>query len=98
MSEELFENMNVCFLGGKIVSEVEFNFVYNSKRHTAIVNFLVETNDKNCSRKLLKSVHKVYAYDAFADELYEKLEKGDFVTVIGKVEKTRVKILEYEKN
>ncbi len=95
MDEKIFENMNICFLQGKIVSEVDFEFVYNSKKHTAVVSFMIENNDKNCSKSYGKYENRLYAYDSMADELYAKFEEGDFITIIGRVEKSRVIVLEY---
>lgn len=95
MDEKLFENMNVCFLEGKIVSEVNFDFVYNSKRHTAIVDFIIETTSENCSRSYAVSCNKVYAYDALADKLYEQFEQGDNIAIRGRVEKSRIQITDF---
>ena len=34
-------NINLCFLYGKIISELDFEFVYNSKRHISKITFLM---------------------------------------------------------
>ncbi len=66
--------MNICFLIGKIVSDVEFKFVLESK-HISIVIFKLELS--NCS------IVTVKAYDEIADLCYQKLIKGDIVGIQG---------------
>lgn len=66
--------MNICFLIGKIVSDVEFKFVLESK-HISIVIFKLELS--NCS------VVTVKAYDEMADLCYQKLQKGDIIGIQG---------------
>ena len=66
--------MNICFIIGKIVSDVEFKFVLESK-HISIVIFKLEL----CNR----SIVTVKAYDEMADLCYQKLLKGDMVGIQG---------------
>ncbi len=95
MDEKFVENMNICFLEGKIISEVNFDFVYNSKRHTAIVDFIIETTSENSSKSYALAHNKVYAYDCLADKLYEKCEQGDHIAIRGRVEKSRIRITDF---
>lgn len=66
--------MNICFLIGKIVSDVEFKFVLESK-HISIVIFKLKLSNR--------SIVTVKAYDEIADLCYQKLLKGDIVGVQG---------------
>ena len=69
--------MNEVFLIGKIVTEIEFKFIINSK-HISIVLFEIEL--------LNKSVVRVKAYDEMADFVYSKLKKDHTIFVNGKIE------------
>lgn len=66
--------MNICFLIGKIVSDVEFKFVLESK-HISIVIFKLKLSNR--------SIVTVKAYDEIADLCYQKLLKGDMVGIQG---------------
>ena len=69
--------MNICFLIGKLVSDIEYKFVLNSK-YISIAVFTVKV-DEGC-------VTKVKAYDKMADLCYQKLVKGDIVSIEGKID------------
>ena len=58
--------MNEVFLIGKIISDIEFKFIINSK-NKAIACFEIETNDKQIVR--------IQAYNQLADFVYSKLNK-----------------------
>ena len=66
--------MNICFLIGKIVSDVEFKFVLGSK-HISIAIFKLELSNR--------SIVTVKAYDEMADLCYQKLQKGDIIGIQG---------------
>ena len=66
--------MNLCFLIGKIISEINFKFVLNSK-NISIVYFKIELNNK--------SIVKVKAYNELADYCYSKLKKNDIIAIQG---------------
>lgn len=66
--------MNLCFLIGKIISEINFKFVLNSK-NISVAYFKVELNNK--------SIVEVKAYNELADYCYSKLEKGNKVEIQG---------------
>ena len=66
--------MNLCFLKGKIVSEIEFNFIINTK-NISIATFEIEL--------LNKSKIKVKAYNELADYCYQKLKQGDVIFIQG---------------
>lgn len=61
--------MNECFLIGKIISNIEYKFIYkNSKanKNTAIAYFDIELSNK--------SIVKVKAFNEIADYCYKNLE------------------------
>jgi single-stranded DNA-binding protein len=74
--------MNEVFLIGKIISDIEFKFIINSK-NKAITCFEIETNDKQIVR--------VQAYNQFADFAYSKLNSNDKVFINGYIETNVVK-------
>ena len=81
--------MNMCFIIGKIVSKIDFNFLINSK-NTSIVKFKVELKNK--------SIVKVKGYDEIADWCYKNLEETDEVGIYGEINsKADIKILDIEK-
>ena len=75
-TEELKEVvvMNLCFLIGKIISEINFKFVLNSK-NISIVYFKIELNNK--------SIVEVKAYNELADYCYSKLKKNYIIAIQG---------------
>ena len=67
--------MNICILTGRILSKLEFNFLYNSKIHISLLTFQIDINDQQTVT--------IKAYDEQADEAYKKLKKGDVVIIEG---------------
>lgn len=68
--------MNLCILLGKVISEIEFKFIINSK-NKSIAYFDMEL--------LNKSIIRIEAYSETADYVYRKLKKGQNIIVEGKV-------------
>ena len=66
--------MNLCFLKGKIISEIEFNFIINTK-NISIATFEIELVNK--------SKIKVKAYNELADFCYQKLKQKDIIFIQG---------------
>lgn len=66
--------MNICFIIGKIISDVEFKFVLESK-HISIIIFKLELSNR--------SIVTVKTYDEIADSCYQKLQKGDIIGIKG---------------
>ena len=66
--------MNIVFVEGKIIRDIEFNFIINSE-NVSITTFEVEL--------LNKSIVKIKAYNELADYCYSKLNKGDIIFVEG---------------
>ena len=68
--------MNLCILLGKIISDIEFKFIINSK-NKSIVEFKIETLDNN--------IIKVYGYNEIADKSYLILKRNMRLIVYGEV-------------
>ncbi len=75
--------MNEVFLIGKVISDIKFKFIINSK-NKAIIWFEIETNDKQIVR--------IQAYNQLADFAYSKLNKNDKVFISGYIEDNVVKV------
>ena len=74
--------MNEIFLIGKIISDIEFKFIINSK-NKAIACFDIKTADKQIVR--------IQAYNQLADFAYSKLNKNNQVFINGYIENNVVK-------
>ena len=74
--------MNEVFLIGKIISDIEFKFIINSK-NKAIACFEIKTADKQIVR--------VQTYNKTADFAYSKLNINDKVFINGYIENNVVK-------
>lgn len=66
--------MNEVFLMGKIITEIKFDFLLNSKKKS-IARFYIET--------LGKQKIKIVGYDDIADFCYSKLNKGNSIFMYG---------------
>ena len=66
--------MNELFLMGKIIAEIKFDFLLNSKKKS-IARFYIET--------LGKQKIKIVGYDDIADFCYGKLNKGNSIFMYG---------------
>lgn len=83
--------MNTCFIIGKIVSEVQFDFYFNSKVHQSRVLLEIvplKSNDKIVAR----------AYDEKADIIYQNYKKGDCIAFEGKIRNEYLEVNEIEKS
>lgn len=67
--------MNMCFLSGKIIGEIDFKFAINNKNIKSIITFKLKLN--NDSRIL------VIGYNEIADVCYAKLKKYDNIYIYG---------------
>ncbi len=75
--------MNEEFLIGKIISDIEFKFIINSK-NKAIACFEIKTADKQIVR--------MQTYNQLADFAYSKLNTNDKVFINGYIEANVVKV------
>lgn len=80
--------MNEVFLIGKIVSEVGFDFIINSKYH-AISKFKIKTIDG--------TVLNIKAYDNLADYIYKKMKSKYNVFIYGKLKKDYILVKNIKK-
>ena len=85
MSNEIYKNINICFLYGKIVSDVKFDFSYNGE-YISIATCLISNNN---------NIFFIRAFDEIADELYQKYEKNDYIRVCGKLRSESIDIEEF---
>ena len=88
--------MNICILFGKIVSKIEFDFIYNSKVHISLATFKLCLNNKIGSN-YNKQIVIVKAYDEQADKVYRKLKNGDCIILNGHLYENGVNIEEFSK-
>ena len=79
--------MNLVFLNGKIISEIEFRFIIESKR-MAMIEFLIEVD---------KNIIKIKAYDEVADYIYSRFNIDDRISIYGSLKKKEVNVIEIEK-
>ena len=77
--------MNDVFLTGKIISNVDFKFIINSK-NISIAVFNIETD--------YKQVIKIKAYNELADYCYSKLETRQRVFIYGEISENDVIVKE----
>ena len=68
--------MNLCFEIGKVIEEVEFEFLYEGKRKSIAYTKLQLNNG---------SIIPIKAYDIKADRMYQNIEKNNIVLVEGKI-------------
>lgn len=73
--------MNFCIVYGKIISEIQFDFIYKSK-HISISRFYVRLSNN--------SIIQIKAYDDLADFAYSKLKKEDIIVIKGKIGKNYI--------
>lgn len=85
-------NINLCFLYGKIVSELDFKFLYNSKKNISRITFFIEIYVS----KRKKCIVPIKAYDLLADSIFQDFKIGDYICLVGKLESSYVEVKEIE--
>ena len=80
--------MNICFILGKVISEVEFKFIYNSKDVSISIFKIMLKN---------KSTIECMAYNDVADYIYRNVEVDDMLLIEGKIHNDSIEILKMEK-
>lgn len=68
--------MNLVYIIGKVVSNIDFKFTYKSKGN-AVAVFVCELNNG--------SMVKVKAFDNNADYCYANLKQGNFIILEGSI-------------
>ena len=69
--------MNICFLYGKIISDIDFKFIMNNKNKTSIIVYKIQLNNK--------SIVTVKGYNEIADYCYRNLKIGDNIYIQGRL-------------
>ena len=69
--------MNICFIIGKVVNDVDFKFIMNNKKYNSIAKFKLEI-DKN-------DIINIKAYNEIADYCYKNLIKNDQIAIYGQL-------------
>ena len=83
--------MNLCFLMGEVINEIDLKFVYNVKKkgldknHISIVEIELELKDEQ--------IIYLKAYNEIADYIYQHIRKNDFITIEGKIRGNYIEIL-----
>ena len=68
--------MNRCILIGKIIYDVDFEFVYNDKAISIAI----------CTIELQNNTRiQIYAIDDKADYMYRKLSRNDIIPIYGRL-------------
>ncbi len=76
------DNINICYLSGTIISDIEFNFFFNSKKLISRAMFVLKTEDGFRKSNIAKSIQlEVRAYDEMADLIYRDFAIGDVVVL-----------------
>ena len=68
--------MNICILMGKIISEIQFEFIIKEKNKSIAYFDMKLTN---------KSIVRVKAYNARADYIYRNYKMNQFIVIKGKI-------------
>ena len=81
--------MNEVFIIGKIITEVKFDFILNSK-HISVSRFKIMT---------VYDKQEIYitAYDEMADYVYANIKKGNFVMINGYLKNDGIVLKDIEK-
>ena len=88
--------INLCFLYGKVINEIDLKFIYNDrnksldKKHISIVEMELKLLDGQ--------VIKLHAYNEVADDVFKNINKDDFITIQGKIRNNYVEIEKIMKN
>ena len=86
--------INLCFLSGKVINEIDLKFIYNSrkktlgKKHISIVKIELELLD---GQEI-----ELHAYNELADYVFKNIHKNDFITIKGKVRNSFIEIEKIE--
>ena len=88
--------INLCFLYGKVINEIDLKFIYNDrnksldKKHISIVEMELKLLDGQ--------VIKLHAYNEVADDVFKNIRKDDFITIQGKIRSNYVEVEKIMKN
>ena len=88
--------INLCILNGKVINEVDLKFVYNTrkksldKKHNSIAKIELKLQDGQ--------IVQLHAYNEIADYAFRNIQKGEYITVQGKVKNGYVEIKQIYKS
>ncbi len=66
--------MNICFLSGKIISDIKFDFCIKNSNSFALASCYIVCEESKI---------RIRAYDENASELYSKFEKASYIEFEG---------------
>ena len=69
--------MNLCFIRGKIISDIQFEFMLEKDKYSIAIMYVELEN---------KAKVRVIGYNEIADKCYQKLEKSDNIWIEGYLE------------
>ena len=80
--------MNIVIIYGKIVSKIEFKFIYDRyKEKDNIKEKYKHTSIAKCKIKLQnESILVIYGYDEVADYMYRYIKENEEVLIEGKID------------
>ena len=89
------KKMNIVIMFGKIVSNIEFKFIYN--RYTKNWGMEHKTSIVKCKIELANgSIVEVYGYDEIADFMYRNLKNDANICIQGRLDSNgKVEIQEF---
>ena len=70
------EDLNLCVIDGYVATDVNFRFVFNSKKHVSVAECLIKNK---------KNTLKILGYDDIGDKLYSEFELKDYIMISGKL-------------
>lgn len=80
--------MNLCFLLGKVASDIKFEFIYNNKNTSiAFLDLILEN----------KSIVRCRAYNEIADYIYSNKNKNDLIFLEGIIKNESIEIYKIRK-
>ena len=83
--------MNIVIICGKIISKIEFKFIYNRYKNTAAIKnkdneIYKHISIAKCKIKLSNdSIVEIHGYDYVADYMYRKLKENDNIYITGRI-------------
>lgn len=81
--------MNIVIICGKIVSKIDFKFIYNRYKNSELKHKekYTHTSIVKCKVKLLNnSIVEIYGYDEISDYLYRNFKENQIITIEGKID------------
>ena len=81
--------MNIVIICGKIVSEIDFKFIYDRYKNIKIEHKekYKHTSIAKCKVKLLNnSIVEIYGYDEIADYMYRNFKENQIIALEGNLD------------